>query len=1125
MTKQAWFLLLFFIGFFAKAQHLSSDFRSKKIMVVQDTIKFDSVPVNPQNFKVVTNLKKILYPTEYQILYNDAVLIIDSKKYQEITINYFRYPDFITKTYSPFDKKFIVPGNANSGTLYSLTTNKKTSELKLFDGLKTSGFINRGLTSGNNQSTVTNSSMDLNIEGKLSEKVSIRAHIFDTNIPLQANGYSQSITDFDRIFIEIFSQYWKVKAGDVRLKNDESYFLTFEKQVAGLEVAATLNDKTSVSASGAVVRGQFNSYNFVGIEGNQGPYKIFGPNNEPNFVMIEGSERVFINGSEITRGINNDYIIDYNIGEIRFNTTFPITNDMRVRVEYQFSNRNYTRFVNYEKATYYTDKIELAGYFYNENDVKNQPIQLTLSEDQKEILANAGNNLDLMVSESAYPNSYDASRILYKKVLVGSEEVFEYSTNQNDDLFTVTFTNVGENNGDYTIGETLAIGNVFVYAGSDQGNYNPIVQLIAPIKLQVAVVNSSFNPTEKTSITAEVAFSNHDQNLFSTLDNNLNKGAATKFHWKQTLLDKKWTLFSDINYLFIHKNFKTVQRFQAVEFNRDWNLKNPTGNQQQIGIDLTLKNKKDNFLTYSFQQLQFSNNFQGNKHLLNSKMQLGNTLLYSNGSFLTNDSELQNNTFSRIKGGIEHRFSKSWFGSFLHLESNDGTNKITRESNLTNHKFKEYEVYLGIGDTTKTYAKIGFNYRTNDSIRNNVFAEINDRKTYYANTKIIQTKKTNLSLYANYRETKNAFKENEKALNSRIIYNQRFFNNFITIGTRYETSTGNVAQQDFIYVEVEPGQGYYTWIDYNDNGIQEFDEFEIAEFQDQADYLRVPLPNLQFIPTQRVKINQSFTLNASQWKNKKGIKKILSHFYNQFFLSNTNEQERDDNSFNLNPFKSNTNKQISENYTLKNSLYFNRGKQKFSTSYTYATATNKQQYLIGSQETDTQFHQIDFQHKISKFWLVDILGKVSDNDLVTENFDSRNYQIHALEFQPKISYVLDKDNIFSSFYEYKNKENRLLDFEKLSQQKIGLEYLHTGKSSSQFNIKITTLLNNFKGNPNTPVGYQMLEGLREGTNYTWVFLWNKKINSFLNLTLNYRGRKSINSKTIHTGAVNIRAIF
>ena len=1124
MTKKGWFLILFFIGFYANSQNTSSDFRTKKFMVSKDTIKFDSVPINPQNFKVLAG-QKILYPTEYEIFYNEALLIISAEEYQEITIEYFRFPAFITKTYSPFDKKFIVPNNSNTGQLYSLTTNKKATELKLFDGLKTSGYINRGITSGNNQSTVANSSMDINIEGKLSDKVAIRANIFDTNIPLQENGYSQSITDFDRIFIELYSKDWRVKAGDISLKNESSYFLAFEKQVSGLEVAASINTNTKIAASGAIVRGQFSSYDFVGIEANQGPYKIFGPNNEPNFVIIAGSEKVFVNGSKITKGINEDYLIDYNIGEVRFNTTFPITNDMRIRVEFQFSNRNYTRFISYEKAEYKTNNVELSGYFYNENDVKNQPIQVSLTAAQKQILANAGNNTNLMVGESAYPDVFDANRILYKKVQSGTNDYFEYSTNENDNLFTVTFSNVNNNEGDYILSETFANGNVFVYVGANLGNYQPITQLIAPTKLQVAVLNSSYKPSKKTTILTEVAFSNNDQNLFSTIDNNQNKGIATKLAWKQTLLDKKWKLLSDVNYLFIHKNFNTIQRFQSVEFNRDWNLNNPTGNQQQIGIDLSLQKSEDTFLNYSFQQLQFSDNFKGEKHLITSNLQLKNTSFYTNSSFLSNNSEIQDNTFLRVKAGIEQRLLKSWFGGFLNIESNNGVIKQTQEAILTNHQFKEYEGYIGLGDSTKVFAKVGFNYRDNDSIRTNTFTEINNRKTYYLDAKIIQTERTNLSLFANYRETENAFSENQKALNSKIIYNQRFLKNFITLGTSYETSSGNVAQQDFVYVEVEAGQGFYTWIDYNDNGIQEFDEFEVAEFQDQANFLRVPLPNLQFIATQSAKINQSITLNANQWSNKTGLKKVLSHFYNQFFLSSRNELERARNSFNLNPFNMSKDKKISINFTIKNSLYFNRGLQKFSTTYTFAKAENKQQYSIGSQDTDTNYQQIDFQHKIGKFWLVDLQGKLSENKLETENFNNRNYEIDVIAFQPKISYVLNNDNRFAAFYHMKNKENTLAEFEKLKQQKIGIEYFYTGKSTSQFNANFTTFFNDFSGNPNSPVGYQMLEGLQEGTNYTWTFLWNKKLNSFLNVNLNYKGRKSLNSKTIHTGTINLKAVF
>jgi hypothetical protein len=46
---------------------------------------------------------------------------------------------------------------------------------------------------------------------------------------------------------------------------------------------------------------------------------------------------------------------------------------MRIAIEYQFSDRNYTRFVTYAGATHDTKKWSFGGYLYSENDVKNQP--------------------------------------------------------------------------------------------------------------------------------------------------------------------------------------------------------------------------------------------------------------------------------------------------------------------------------------------------------------------------------------------------------------------------------------------------------------------------------------------------------------------------------------------------------------------------------------------------------------------------------------------------------------------------------------------------------------------------------------------------------------------------------
>lgn len=1124
MLNRFLFIGLFFLGFSIQAQTISKDFRAKTFEVKNDTIQLDSVAINSQKFKVFDASKKQIPTSEFKVDFSIAQLIINSKKYKKISVEYFRLPDFITKIYTPFDEK-LIQKNVNSNTLYSLTTNKKKSELKLFDGLQARGFITRGVTSGNNQNAVTNAALDLEISGKLSKEVTLRANIFDTNIPIQENGYSQNITDFDRIFIEMYSKNWRVKAGDISLQNTKSFFLPFNKQVAGLEVEANVNDNLRVATSGAVVRGKFNTFTFTAVEGNQGPYKIYGLNNEAAILIIEGSESVFINGTQIERGKNKDYIIDYNLGEITFNTTYPITNDMRIWVEFQYADRNYTRFITYDEVEYKSDKLNIAGYFYSENDAKNQPLQQSLSTEQKQILANAGNNTDAMIAESSFKDTYNENKILYKKTTNGAVEIFEYSTNETDELYSVAFTNVGANKGNYTLDRTTAIGSIFVYVGVNQGDYSPIIKLVAPNKFQLFIVKSDYNPTKKTQLNSEIAVSNNDANLFSTIDDDQNKAIAAKIGWQQILIDKKWQLKSNINHEFAQKNFNSEQGWEPVEFNRDWNLLTNNATKNFFQSEFSLENRQDDFVLYRYNHLNYIDVFNGNKHDLQAKLKFNKTTFFADASLLENTSTQEDNSFFRAKAKAEHSLKKSWFGTFINFETNSRKDVNSQNYINTSHRFKEYEGYFGIGDTTKIFAKFGVNYRNNDSIKSNKFQEINNRKTLYINSKLIKNKNTNLSVFANYRITENNFTADEKALNSRVVFNQKLFQNFINFSAVYETSSGNVARQDYIYVKTEPGLGFYTWIDYNNDGVQDFNEFEIAQFQDQAEYLRLPKPNLRFIATQRAKLQQNLTVNFRNWSSKKGFKKWLSHFYNQSFLSVENEQERIGNSFQLNPFDFDENALIGLNLSFRNSLYFNKDLQKNSVTFTYGNSKLKQQYFIGSQENNIKLHQIDYAHKFATFWLIDFMSKLSKNTLETENFANRNYEIDAKEIQPKISFLYNQNNRFSAFYHFKNKQNNLQDFETLNQQKFGVEYFYISKKKNQISANINVFLNDFTGDTNTPVAYQMLEGLQAGKNYTWSVLFNQKINSFLNLNLNYLGRKSENSKTIHTGSVQLRAVF
>lgn len=1129
-----WFLwICLFVVSGIWAQETQTPYKSKKIIASKDTITLEKVSINKAFFKILDKNGVAIDTLAYDINFKTGKLFFkkDFTSTDSLEVKYLTFPEFLTKSYSIYDESRVVPNEA--GQLFTIK-NPNKSTFKPFDGLNTNGSITRGVTIGNNQNTVVNSNLDLQITGKLSEKVSLRASIQDSNIPLQDGGYSQKLDEFDQIFIELFSDKWNIRAGDLFLENRKASFLNFNKKVQGLSSHFTFgsnDNKTDVFAAAALVRGQYARSTFTGQEGNQGPYKLRGNNGELYVLVISGSERVFVNGILLTRGENKDYIIDYNAGEVIFTSLFPITSEMRINVEYQYTDRNYTRFVTYTGATHETDKWSIGGFLYSENDVKNQPLQQNLSEEQIAVLQNAGDDLSLMNAPSSYLDSYSENKVLYKKVVISGVEVFEYSNNPDDELYNVRFSLVGNNQGNYILANNQAIGKIYEYiepiAGIPQGNYEPIVRLIAPTKIQIATLLGGYNPSEKTKIDFEIGVSNNDLNLYSSLDDNNNNGIAGKINAKQRLLNEKITIDGFANFQFIQQDFKTIERLFTIEFNRDWNLTTPLGNQSLFISGLDFNFNKRGFAKYQLEKLDFSENFSGIRHRIFGNYKYKNFSLFNQSSAMKSDGSYSNSKFIRNQTKGKYNFAKNWIGGSFNFEDNSEKLVETNEYSALSQKFTEYGAFIGRGDSTKVFMELGYLQRKNDSLQNGILQRVNHSNSYYLNSQLVKTDKSNLSLFVKYRTLKfeDNSKKDEPSLNSRIIYNDRFFDQLIQLSTLYENSSGTIAQQEFTYLEVEPGQGVYTWNDYNNNGIQELQEFEIAPFPDLAKYVRVFLPNQIFIRTHQNKFSQSLTFNFNQWQNKKGFLKLISHFYNQASYLIDRKIIRDAANFDLNPFSNSNENLIGLNSSFRNSLFFNRGKQHHSITYNFLTSDSKNLLSVGSVQNKAKAHQLQYQHLLYKTWLLTLSGKTIYSEAISENYPSRNYQIEGFQTFPKISYLFSKNASWDIFYEYQSKKNQIGLFESLKQNRFGTSFTFNSEKGFSINGEFSHYNNSFEGNALSAVGFQLLEGLQVGKNQTWRLLLQKNLTTYLDINVNYQGRKSETSKTIHTGNVQLRAFF
>lgn len=1123
----------------ASAQDLSN-WTGRAIKVkVTDTITFDSISVNPNHFSLWTMDETRIDSSQYQGLFNQAKLVVAPKLISandSLIVRYLRYPDYLTKSYSALNPKLILPAQNQMGKIYRLEENNFSQQQNPFSGLNAQGSIVRGLTVGNNQNAVVNSQLDLQITGALNDQVQITASLQDSNLPGENGGYTQSLEEFDQLFVALEADRWRLRAGDVDLINRKTFFGQFTKKIQGMQATWQIDHKdgseTEMFAAAGLVRGVFKRSIIQGQEGNQGPYKILGDNGEALILMISGSERVYVNGVLLQRGENADYIIDYNAGEIRFNPTYPINSNMRITAEYQITERNYTRFIAHSGGHYQSEHLNIGAYLYTEQDDKNQPLQQNFTPTQQTVLKNAGDDPASLFAPSEQTATFSENQILYKKELIAGQEVFVFSNNPEDELFQVRFSLMGPNQGDYIIESQTSINKIFVYVppidGVPQGSYSPVIRLTPAQKLQLAGAYIRYDK-DKTQIQGELSASNNDLNRYSTIDDENNQGFAGLINARHVLFkqDSTWQFNAFASLNTVDENYRSPELLYQVEFNRDWNL--PIN---QIIQDQTLSsvgaqwnNKKLGQMTYQFDQLTTSGNYIGRKHSLQSNVTNGKWGYQGQLSNLNTTATAAQSNFLRAHQTLSLSGNKKWIRAKFLTEDNQIKDSLD-QLNPISQKFIAYETALGIGDSTAVFTELGWRYRDTDSVVSGQLSRVGIARDFFAKTQLINSSKTKLSGFAQYRSlsTINTPEAGQNSLNLRLSYAQSLWNNRLRLSTNVEANNGKLPQQEFTYVAVEPGQGNYTWIDYNEDGIQDLDEFEVAQYQDQAAYVRLLLPNQTFIDIQRSAVTQLMNWQFSSWQNNSGIKGLLSHFYSQTSFMVDRSAPKSTALF-LNPFNGEGNEDLALQLNFKQALFFNRNRQHYTTAYIFQHNKNNQLVALGLQQTTLRQHQLTFDHKIQEQFIAHITAQHNRRVTESENFAQRNFDLLHQELKPKISYFWGQNSRVNVSWALAQKENTTGAQESLSQNNIGISCTLAKADTMSLTGAFNAINNKFQGSAYSSVAYLMLEGLQPGENYTWNILWQKRINSFLDLNFSYFGRQSPNSPTIHTGSMQLRAFF
>jgi hypothetical protein len=1082
-----------------------------------------------------------------------AIILNKIPEIDSLKIAYKTFPVNFTMPVSIFKKEnYLIAGSAFAGNYDYVISNDDYKSFQYDNSISRKGSIARGVSFGNNQDVIVNSNMNLQLDGKLGNDLFISAVISDNNIPIQPDGTSQQLQEFDKVFIKLYNDKISLIVGDFELRKPKGYFLNYFKKAQGGDFAiqTKLKNKKSTeininsSISGAIAKGKLRRQQIQGIEGNQGPYKLTGENGEMHIIVLAGTEKVYIDGILTTRGQNNDYTIDYNLGEIAFTSAQPINKDKRIIVEFEYSDKNYTRFLVTSSNTISFHKTDLWINIYNESDNKNQPFDQTLSIEDRKLLASIGDNINNAIVPGFDSIAFDPSEVRYKLVDTIVEgilhnSVFVHSTNPDDAHYRVNFSYVGENMGDYRKNVSAANGRVYEWIapknGKPQGDHIPYKKIITPQKSQIVTIGGQSAVTEKTAVNFELGYSNNDINTFSDLDAENDKGYAFKFGMQQDIVKSELnSLSAGINYEFLNKHFKAIENFRATEFTRDWNLNSlyALNNENILNGEINYFNNKHGNANYTIGYINRSDEYKGLQNNFSTNAKLNTWKATADISFLNSDDNLHNTKFLRHNAEITKDLWSLKLGLKELGENNLWKNKNNDSLSLNSFNTSQYEAFITTNDTIKNKVSLLYKYREDDlpaynvlkgstsshdiSFRSELNSNLNHRFTAILTYRKLNVKDT--SLYKSNSEN-NAV--------GKVEYNLRAFGGILSSSTFCEIGSGLERKTEFSYIEVAPGQGAFTWTDYNNNGFQELDEFEIAHFADQANFIRAITPTAEYIKTYSSQLNQTINLNPdAQWRNKKGILNVLSKFSNQFIYS-VAQKNTSDNFFEYaNPFfgKVDQTKLVSLNSSLRNNFSFNRANPKFNVDYIIQSNSNKI-LLVSGFDTKTNFgHNLFLKYSFnSEIWVQNKIG-TSNKTCLSEYFSNKNYEIDNKFNELQANYQPNLNNRLTIKYDIKQKDNTS-GKETLFVNDLGIEYRLSSVKKGTLSATLNYIHYKYSGELNSPIAYEMLEGLMPGSNLTWSLNFQRQLSNGLQLNLNYMARKSTDTKTIHTGGIQIRAFF
>lgn len=1147
-----WFIALLVItmtGFSVQAQH--SNLRIRKIKAEPGKeIQLDSLAIYKPSLKVTCGGVQL---TENQYLINLArteFTLTEPISCDSIFIVYRVFQLNTTKRFYLRDTSIIYEEKKGNRDLFLIEPTNEPFEMFGNSGLEKSGSISRGIGFGNRQNLSVNSTLNLELSGYIAPNLQVLANITDNNLPIQPEGNTNKLQEFDQVFIQFFNSDFKLTVGDFWIDKPTGYFLSYKKRGQGLTGEYNLKTasgrKIYTQASGALSKGKFNRQIISGIEGNQGPYRLRGNENEPFIIVLSGTERIFIDGKLVQRGQDLDYVIDYNTSEITFTAKQLITKDSRIVAEFQYSDQNYARSLFQFSAGEKGKKIDWWFNAYTEQDAKNQTLQQDLADEDKFLLTQIGDQLDLARVQSVDSIGYTENQVMYKLIdSLGYDSVLVASVQPNLAIYRARFSQVGANKGDYILQSFNALGRVYQWVapinGIPQGDYAPVILLITPKKQQLVNLGMSYRITPGFTLKTELARSGFDKNTFSRLDRFDDVGYGLKntvVHEKKLRNDSIKTLkwINEWSTEWLDTYFKPIEQYRSVEFDRDWNTrnKNYSGGQFYTNYSTGIQSDKNGKINLEGEIYRFGTDYLGKRANTTLDWTQNGWKILGDASILGASDKINNNQFIRHRLDISKKINRITVGFKDDQEQNIFKIDSIKNYSATSYSFWDNQGYLSFGDSISGSIRVSYRERIDDKPVIDRLKRAAKAKTWGLEWTKNNWKNQQLTVVVNYRELRindstliNQAPEN--TTNGRIDHSLRILKNGITLTTFYEVGSGLEQRRTFIYLKVNDGQGVYTWIDYNSDGVKDLNEFEIASYSDQASYIRVFTPSNAYSKAYSNEYNQSLVIRPERWLgNATGFKGVIARFSTQTRMRIQRKTSVFDAANTYNPFVTRIDDAalVSASSTMKHTFFFNRTSALFAADYSLSRNNSKTLLATGFDGRSSAIQDVNVRWNITKAFILESNYEQGNKLNLVDYTVGRNYKLNYWNTKSSFSYQPNTVFRISLETRFSNKENAVeYGGETAFIRDIGVQFKYNQTEQGSLQAQFNTIQIRYVGEVNSPVGFELLEALKPGQNMVWNASYQRSVSKNLQLSFTYNGRKSEGNKTIHAGGMELRAFF